>query len=55
MLDMNAVYAKLSETERKRIQRLEMLDEMEEWCMILSHYCLVMATVHEDPLCPSFL
>lgn len=33
----------LSAEERQRVCRLEMLDELEEWRMLLSHYCLTVA------------
>eukprot|EP00668_Euglena_longa_P012101 GGOE01014528.1.p1 GENE.GGOE01014528.1~~GGOE01014528.1.p1 ORF type:complete len:329 (-),score=62.25 GGOE01014528.1:211-1143(-) len=47
-LDMNAVYAKLPATERQRVERLEWMDELEEWQIILSHYCIVVGTNHAD-------
>jgi hypothetical protein len=27
-------------TEKNRINRIEMLDEVEEWEMLMSHYCI---------------
>eukprot|EP00052_Salpingoeca_macrocollata_P018453 m.151577 g.151577 ORF g.151577 m.151577 type:complete len:300 (+) comp20701_c0_seq5:3063-3962(+) len=39
-LDMNGVYLRLEEDDRKRIERIEMLDEMEEWQLICAHYCI---------------
>lgn len=38
---MEKVYREKLETEeRKRIERLEMFDEFEEWVLLQSHYCL---------------
>ena len=42
-LDMNTVYAQLPSDERARIERIEMLDEFEEWHLINSHYCVAWA------------
>ncbi|KAK9831066.1 hypothetical protein WJX74_001902 [Apatococcus lobatus] len=43
--DMNAIYNKHTDPEdRQRIERLEMLDEFEEWTLIQGHYCIVIAT-----------
>lgn len=37
--DMNNAYNKLiDQKEKRRIERLEMLDELEEWNMIQAHY-----------------
>jgi len=33
----------LDQAEVARVERLEMLDELEEWRMLMSHYCLVLA------------
>lgn len=33
----------VSDTEKIRINRLEMLDEVEEWALLMSHYCLTVA------------
>ena len=45
-LDMNAVYRhKLDPTDVRRIERLEIFDEFEEWNLIQAHYCIVVATV----------
>lgn len=33
----------LPRAERTRVERLEWLDEMEEWQLLLSHYCFVLA------------
>lgn len=38
--DMNAVYARLSANERERIEKIDFLDEYEEWRLILAHYCI---------------
>lgn len=38
---MEKVYReKLDAEERKRIEKLEMFDEFEEWVLLQSHYCL---------------
>lgn len=37
----------LSIGERKRLERLEMLDEVEEWRLMLGHYCVLLA-IKED-------
>ncbi|CAM9532408.1 unnamed protein product [Chrysoparadoxa australica] len=29
--------------ERTRVSKVEILDELEEWCLIMSHYCLLVA------------
>lgn len=42
--DMMAAYETvLTPDERKRANRCEMLDEIEEWVLIMRHYCLVVA------------
>eukprot|EP01049_Picozoa_sp_SAG25_P004706 SAG25_NODE_303_length_10153_cov_13.304356_3_plen_77_part_00 len=44
--DMDEVYEKVINGEAKRrIARLEMFDEFEEWHMIMQHYCIVCAGV----------
>ena len=42
---MNRIYAeKLNESgEKSRIERLEMMDEFEEWDLLQSHYCITLA------------
>ena len=43
-LDMITIYNRyLDEDTRKRIQQLEIFDEIEEWIMIQQHYCIVTA------------
>jgi tRNA wybutosine-synthesizing protein 4 len=45
-LDMNAVYRnKLDPADVRRIERLEIFDEFEEWNLIQAHYCIVVATI----------
>ncbi len=39
----------ISHAERARISKIAMLDELEEWRMLLDHYCIVFA-VHESLL-----
>ncbi len=41
MLEFYNKYA--DPAERARIEKLEMFDEFEEWNMLQSHYCLVLA------------
>lgn len=42
--DMNEIYEKwIDEDEKKRVSRLELLDEVEEWVLLLKHYALVVA------------
>ncbi|ORX49136.1 leucine carboxyl methyltransferase [Hesseltinella vesiculosa] len=43
-VDMNAVHDQwLDENDKQRINRLEILDELEEWKLISSHYCVAYA------------
>ena len=38
---MSEIYAKkLDQTEKKRIEKLEIFDEFEEWELLQKHYCL---------------
>jgi len=48
---MNKLYRdKLNgEGERTRIEKIELFDEFEEWELLLSHYCLCLATRSADP------
>jgi hypothetical protein len=39
-LDINVVYARLPTLDRMRMERLEPLDEFEEWQLINAHYCM---------------
>lgn len=42
--DMNAVYERwIEDDEKRRVAKIELLDELEEWRMIMAHYCLVVA------------
>ena len=44
--DMNDVYYNfLAKDEVKRIERLEIFDELEEWHLIQAHYCMTVAVV----------
>jgi hypothetical protein len=44
--DMNQIYTDLLDPqENKRIEKLEIFDELEEWHLIQSHYCLVAAFI----------
>lgn len=40
---MTAFYAMVTREEQRRVSRLEMMDEVEEWHMLMSHYCLTVA------------
>ncbi|GJJ70085.1 [phosphatase 2A protein]-leucine-carboxy methyltransferase [Entomortierella parvispora] len=49
-IDMNNLHSSLTEGEMKRISGLEIFDEVEEWQMLASHYCVAWAYhVREDP------
>ncbi len=37
---MNAVYALLPPVDRARMEKIEPLDEFEEWQLINAHYCM---------------
>eukprot|EP00053_Salpingoeca_punica_P005865 m.57004 g.57004 ORF g.57004 m.57004 type:complete len:340 (+) comp13429_c0_seq2:153-1172(+) len=39
-VDMNEVYRRLPAEERARVEKLEIFDELEEWTLINSHYCM---------------
>ena len=38
----------IDEKERQRIEQLELFDEVEEWNLIMSHYCMTICTVSVD-------
>ncbi len=38
----------IDEKERKRIEQLELFDEVEEWNLIMGHYCMTICTVSVD-------
>lgn len=40
VLTMNEVYSQLPAAEVRKIEKLEIFDEMEEWRLINEHYCL---------------
>jgi tRNA wybutosine-synthesizing protein 4 len=40
--------SKLNDTERTRIERLEMFDEFEEWELIQTHYCICVGSKFSD-------
>ncbi len=41
--DMLMIYTKyLDQPDVRRIERIEMFDEFEEWDLILSHYCIAL-------------
>ena len=53
--DMNQAYQSIVTPEqRKTANQAEFLDEMEEWTLIMKHYCFIMATTcrqsQDDPL-----
>ena len=39
-VDMNEAYGLIDAAERTRVERLERFDEVEEWQLISSHYCV---------------
>jgi tRNA wybutosine-synthesizing protein 4 len=39
---------KLDETERSRIEKLEMFDEFEEWDLLQTHYCICVGSKFSD-------
>lgn len=44
--DLGQAYDQLvSQEEKIRISKLEMLDELEEWILLCSHYCFIIATI----------
>ena len=48
-IDMLTAFATLiSGQERARVQRLEIFDEVEEWEMIMQHYCLTLGAIKRD-------
>lgn len=48
---MNDVYDNwMSSTERERISKLEMFDEIEEWIMLAEHYCVAVGWRHLDTM-----
>lgn len=47
--------SKLGKEETKRLNRLEMLDEVEEWMMMMDHYCFVWAWSMPDKRCQALL
>eukprot|EP01121_Diplochlamys_sp_Union-15-3_P001050 TRINITY_DN10911_c0_g1_i1.p1 TRINITY_DN10911_c0_g1~~TRINITY_DN10911_c0_g1_i1.p1 ORF type:complete len:338 (-),score=47.05 TRINITY_DN10911_c0_g1_i1:27-1013(-) len=56
-VDMNYVYNNLLDTaENERVEKLEIFDELEEWFLIHSHYCLALAVhfVKPDSLWANF-
>jgi tRNA wybutosine-synthesizing protein 4 len=44
--DMNSVFDGLPAAELARVRKLEIFDEVEEWQLISSHYCI--ATAYKD-------
>lgn len=48
--NMSEIYAKkLEQTEKKRIEKLEIFDEFEEWELLQKHYCLCLGKRVESP------
>lgn len=55
---MDAYGCILKEEDRRRANRCEMLDEVEEWMLLMKHYCLVLSSMtkrsgrkHDNPNC----
>ena len=42
--DMNQVYDKIGEEEKRRVSKLEIFDEFEEWNLMQSHYFIAVAS-----------
>lgn len=49
-LDMNAVFDALPPADLARVRKLEIFDEIEEWQLISSHYCISTAFKDERGL-----
>eukprot|EP01061_Rhynchopus_euleeides_P033614 TRINITY_DN5646_c0_g3_i7.p1 TRINITY_DN5646_c0_g3~~TRINITY_DN5646_c0_g3_i7.p1 ORF type:complete len:340 (+),score=154.18 TRINITY_DN5646_c0_g3_i7:29-1048(+) len=47
--DMNHIHAALPQSERQRLNKVEMLDELEEFALIQSHYVFTAASKGMDP------
>jgi tRNA wybutosine-synthesizing protein 4 len=52
-VDMNAVYSHvIPDEEIKRIEKIELFDEFEEWHLISAHYCICVSTVDSVSAAP---
>jgi hypothetical protein len=40
---MTQVWESIDQVEKDRVAKLEIFDEFEEWNLLMSHYCLVVA------------
>ena len=48
--NMSQIYSKkLDQTERARVDKLEIFDEFEEWELLQKHYCVCFAKRIADP------
>lgn len=48
--NMSQIYAKrLEQTEKQRIEKLEIFDEFEEWELLQKHYCVCLGKRIADP------
>jgi len=48
--DLNIMYQRyVTPDERRRIERIQMLDELEEWILINQHYCISWASCNSNP------
>ena len=48
--NMSQIYAKkLEQTEKHRIEKLEIFDEFEEWELLQKHYCVCLGKRIADP------
>lgn len=52
---LHAYHLLVSRDEQQRLHRLEMMDEIEEWELINSHYAVTIASVFTNNTCDSIL
>jgi hypothetical protein len=45
---MNSIWNGIPDTEKIRVQRLEIFDELEEWELLMGHYCLLIASKSQE-------
>jgi tRNA wybutosine-synthesizing protein 4 len=54
--NMSQIYAKkLEQTEKSRIEKLEIFDEFEEWELLQRHYCVCLGKRIADPVIDSLV
>jgi hypothetical protein len=47
---MDHVWHSIPQTEMVRVQKLEIFDELEEWDLLMKHYCLLIASKSQELL-----